>query len=142
MPEQKSYAKMTPSVKAEWITELRSGNYSQGKEYLCRVDPDEVSRSYCCLGVLAEIALRHGIISAPTLSGNNTMLYAGDDQFLNDTAICGWSGIASSGGFNESEVQDVLVNMNDGTDTNDDGDRVRTEPKTFAEIADWIEENL
>lgn len=35
----------------KWVDELKSGNYRQGKGYLCNGDNE-----YCCLGVLGEIA--------------------------------------------------------------------------------------
>jgi hypothetical protein len=34
---------------AEWVKALRSGDYEQGQEYLCR------GGRFCCLGVLCEI---------------------------------------------------------------------------------------
>jgi len=37
-----------------WIKALESGEYKQGRKYLCRIRGDE--RSYCCLGVLCEVA--------------------------------------------------------------------------------------
>ena len=37
-----------------WIEALRSGDYEQGREALCRVDSSGNAR-YCCLGVLAEV---------------------------------------------------------------------------------------
>ena len=40
-----------PDLKAKWVAALRSGDYKQGQHYL--KTPDD---TYCCLGVLCEIA--------------------------------------------------------------------------------------
>ena len=44
---------MNPEVKAAWLEALRSGEYEQGKEFLCRVLFGK--KRYCCLGVLTEV---------------------------------------------------------------------------------------
>lgn len=46
---------MTPVTKQAWIDALRSGKYKQARGALARVDEDGCT-SYCCLGVLADIA--------------------------------------------------------------------------------------
>lgn len=52
---------MKPEIKKRWIEALRSGKYNQGRGYLCKDD------SFCCLGVLCELAMEDGVIprSAP-----------------------------------------------------------------------------
>ena len=44
------------NVKKAWVKALRSGEYKQGKERLCRQNA-EGELEFCCLGVLADIAL-------------------------------------------------------------------------------------
>ena len=44
-----------------WVTELRSGKYNQAQERLCYVS-GEGERSYCCRGVLCEMAVADGVI--------------------------------------------------------------------------------
>lgn len=44
---------MKRELRDRWITALRSGEYRQGKESLCRLYADEPA--YCCLGVLAKL---------------------------------------------------------------------------------------
>lgn len=52
--------KLKPEVKAAWVTALRSGEYEQGTGCLNKlVDGEE---RYCCLGVLADLAAREGIV--------------------------------------------------------------------------------
>lgn len=40
---------MNPELKAKWVEALRSGEYTQGRGWLCR------EGKYCCLGVLADL---------------------------------------------------------------------------------------
>lgn len=47
---------MTPELKQKWIDALRSGRYAQGKERLVQHDNDTGESTYCCLGVLGNIA--------------------------------------------------------------------------------------
>lgn len=52
--------KLKPEVKAAWVTALRSGEYKQGTGCLNKlIDGEE---HYCCLGVLADLAARQGIV--------------------------------------------------------------------------------
>ena len=39
----------------KWVAALRSGEYKQGRLYLCHTD-EEGQTTHCCLGVLCEIA--------------------------------------------------------------------------------------
>jgi hypothetical protein len=50
---------MDTKVKAEWVAALRSGGYKQGEGFLRMGD------SYCCLGVLCDIAGSGEWISEP-----------------------------------------------------------------------------
>lgn len=52
---------MNPEIKAEWVAELRSGKYKQGRRKLHYMD--EEGDYFCCLGVLCEIGVRHGAIA-------------------------------------------------------------------------------
>lgn len=47
-------------ARADWIAALRSGNYQQGTGKLC----DTTDNTYCCLGVLVDRAITHGVIDA------------------------------------------------------------------------------
>lgn len=47
---------MNEEIKQEWITALTSGEYQQGKHELRTSD-----NKYCCLGVLCDIAAKHGV---------------------------------------------------------------------------------
>ena len=52
---------MDPEWRAEWLQWLRDPANKQGRSLLCRISP-EGEKSYCCLGGLCEIAIRHGVI--------------------------------------------------------------------------------
>lgn len=55
---------MNPEIKRQWVDALRSGEYEQGYGQL-RVLSDAVgdppSYSYCCLGVLCDLAAKAGV---------------------------------------------------------------------------------
>jgi hypothetical protein len=51
---------MDAAIKAEWVAALKSGEYKQGQGALRGED-----EKMCCLGVLCEIAVKHGVIPAP-----------------------------------------------------------------------------
>lgn len=45
-----NYKKMNPEHKKRWLKALRSGDYAQTKNYLCRR-----GESFCCLGVALDV---------------------------------------------------------------------------------------
>lgn len=49
---------MNQEVKQKWLEALRSGRYQQGKEFLAK------DNKFCCLGVLCELAVSAGVITA------------------------------------------------------------------------------
>lgn len=109
---------MDKELKQKWIDALRSGKYEQGTGSL------EDNGKYCCLGVLAvvgELAERR----AHSPSGR-THFYWGDGVFTSSTfpdSACLKVGLWNG-------VYGMLMHMND------------SDKKSFAEIADWIEENI
>lgn len=112
---------MNPEIKAKWLTALRSGEYKQGVGYLRQAD-----NTYCCLGVLADIAVKEGVCEAPFLKSDSLVPHWTYDGMSGDLSVEleRWSGISG----NSTQVN--LMTMND-----DDG-------YSFDAIADWIEENL
>lgn len=66
---------MKAAIKAQWLADLRSGDFKQGKGALNVVEPDG-SHLFCCLGVLCEQAVKAGVIDPPTHDTfANTMRY-------------------------------------------------------------------
>lgn len=108
-------------LKSRWLAALRSGEYKQGRGAL------RVGDKYCCLGVLCNLYDSScWVESEQAKSSEQPPLYVymldehGDVAFLPDTVA-----IAAS----LFKVQAEL------TERNDNGE-------TFAQIADFIEENL
>ena len=107
---------LDPSFKARWVAALRSGDYEQGMNALCRVN--DAGATYCCLGVAFEVA-----------NGEDAWIASddaafGDELFGDYTDESLWAPPGLSW-----EVANILAVMNDGG-------------KTFDEIADYIEANL
>jgi hypothetical protein len=119
---------MKENIKKAWVKALRSGEYKQGKNFLCMTD-EGVDR-YCCLGVLADECLDGEWREFPENAGDRTKLI----WFYNDGR-----GVESSQFFNKILTSDLDIKeenwMDILSDMNDSG-------KTFNEIADWIEKNL
>ena len=57
---------MNSEVKGQWTTALRSGEYEQGNGVLRTID-----NTYCCLGVLCELAVKANVIPVPVISGES-----------------------------------------------------------------------
>ncbi len=106
--------KMDPVFKAEWVAALRSGRYKQGQKAL------RVHDSFCCMGVLCDIVKDHPEVSGKWLS----------DGFKVPDSV-------NNGSWPDRKVKE-LTGLVWGIDhlatMNDNG-------KSFAEIADYIEEH-
>jgi hypothetical protein len=102
---------MDPVLKEKWITALRSGEFRQGREVLKR------DGTYCCLGVLAEIA-------APELLADPK---AGGRLYYPQLAELGV----------DRQAHEDLMELNDGAHGREDATR-----RSFWDIAAWIEKNL
>ncbi len=105
---------MNPEIKKQWVAALRSGKYEQGRMRLKR------DGRFCCLGVLCEILPT--ALSKPADCLMRGRVY--DEQ----TTELSFQLLREVG--LEHPDQALLMGFND------------TEVKSFAEIADYIEENL
>lgn len=134
---------MKKAVKKKWLEALRSGEYKQGKRTLRRIELDG-GYSYCCLGVLAELAVKEGVIDAPKLEGTRTV-YGRWEEGTND-----WGSTAAlpskvvDWAFTKKEIQrqgrpDLADPRPDGVHLSYWNDQRN---KNFDEIADLIEEHL
>lgn len=105
---------MDEKLKAKWLKALRGGKIKQGRGELLNENG-----AMCCIGVLGRIC---GM----------------DDSWLRDSA-----GSIAGTGFEwltiDRQKVDRLVDMNDGR-RKDIASGVR--PKSFKQIANWIEKNL
>jgi hypothetical protein len=131
---------MRSEVRDAWVAALRSGEFRQGRSVL-RWD-DDSGASFCCLGVLCELAVRAGVVSAekrfnpspndPRDSGVHTRYFSPDNPVEGNGAalpksVQAWAGLDSS---NPDLGGTDAMYLNDG---------VRA---SFAEIADLIERHL
>jgi len=96
-------------VAKKWVAALRSGKYEQGTGQLRNGD------TYCCLGVLCDVALKEGVLDIfPQTAGT----------LINVPVVQKWSKLSNSwGGYSK---KGSLVDDNDAN-------------KTFSQIADIIE---
>ena len=106
---------MKRELMRRWVRALRSGKYKQGHGYLCEVNRDG-EEQFCCLGVLADIAV-DGWWELASING----------YYLIDGA----SGALTTDMRKEFGLtgQSKLIRMNDSG-------------KSFEEIADYIEEHF
>ena len=128
---------MNPDIKTAWLEALRSGDFKQGKSALYNTETD----TYCCLGVLCELAAREGIVTKrPSESGDNVRYVGADGRgsmsYLPEW-VANWAGIGGSFAHNP-----MVVDPDNEDETtflaalNDDKN------KTFEEIANVIEASL
>lgn len=113
--------KLTTQQKARrmWVKALRSGKYTQGQGQLKTTD------EYCCLGVLCDLAVKHGIIRS---------FNPGDPDLDHYPEVMNWVGLTGPmGDFTKRNGRtDDLASLNDGT-------LPHTRKTSFKKIADVIE---
>ena len=118
---------MKEEVARAWAGNLRSGDYLQGKIYLCKRTGG--MRRWCCLGVLADMALQDNIKINPEELSSGIYYIEGVSGTLGKK-VSEWGGLKSSVGIYDDGSQFGSSLAAD----NDSG-------KSFAEIADIIEAN-
>jgi hypothetical protein len=124
---------MNPEIKAQWLTDLRSGEFEQGRGYL------NIDGKLCCLGVLCEQAVRAGVIESS--GGQGMVRYDGKEDVLSPK-VREWAGLPETNKYDNPNNPTVtvlgteasLAELNDGENT--------WEPHTFGQIADLIEAQL
>lgn len=129
---------MNPDVKVKWIAALRSGDYAQTHGTLRDKD------GYCCLGVLCDIAAKHGK-GTWRLEPTNETQY--ETQYTFHPVDGGFAfsflpaQIGRWAGFEDNELTDPIIDP-----TAKEGQRAVTHndsiKSTFAHIADLVEKNL
>ena len=127
---------MNPEIKAQWVAALRSGEYKQGVGYLHRDD------TFCCLGVLCDLAIKAG---APEVEENrhpagSMSTYNGSELVL-PSSVMEWAGLSSSDPILVDESREVNECL-PVSEFNDSGVTFNGGGFTFNEIADLIEAQL
>jgi len=114
---------MNPEFKQKWVDALRSGEYKQGTGELHNIEAD----TYCCLGVVCEVIKPKGWDGLCLTGLDRDGEFARLQNFLTQDVL---------DLLNVTETQaSILWQMNDGFVIVD-------QPKSFDEIATYIEENL
>lgn len=122
---------MPVDIAEDWVAALRSGEYKQGRARLQNVDNE-----FCCLGVLVDRLIKTGRLPGRWSADNHgrpvvAVSPPGDFAYRISTAL---DGVAQDYGFDPSGKDDVAGSQGFFMCLND------TEKKTFAEIADVIEQ--
>jgi hypothetical protein len=124
---------MNLEIKEQWLTALRSGEYRQVGGRLTGID----NKSFCCLGVLCDLAVKADIILPPTLDEFDNHVFGtymgkGDDYSWSSlpNAVQVWADLAHIG-------PDPYIHSENASlaELNDSG-------RDFSEIADIIESEL
>lgn len=124
---------MNKDIQARWTARLREHPELQGKGYLRKGD------KRCCLGVLCDIAVEDGVITAEQ-DASGVWYYDGASGLL-PHSIQRWAGLGSSNPVFSPDGYAVTLNEDGQRDyfslanANDGG-------TTFAVIADIIDEQL
>lgn len=140
---------MNTELIRKWVTALRSGKFTQARTKLARINADG-TMSYCCLGVLCEIAVADGIIEpgvnascdckdpdCVVSAARDYLSYSGTYAMPPDTvfrAVYGDSTESALGDTDNWVVADPIIGYRIGlADLND------CKEYTFDQIADAIE---
>jgi len=109
-------------IAEKWVAALRSGKYKQGRRQLRSGD------SYCCLGVLCDLAVKEGVIKCERSLTFDAVLYGDElEKAYLPCQVITWSGMKNAfGRLNKVYLNEDLANMND-------------RGCSFEEIADAIE---
>jgi len=113
---------MKKKIADRWVKALRSGKYKQGTKYLNRLN------TFCCLGVLCDLATKSKSSKVKCNLYNSTLFYDSEPSYLPKT-VQDWSGVNSMDG--SFIIKDKLISL---TKLNDNG-------KSFNKIADIIEKH-
>lgn len=126
---------MDPTVKAEWVRRLRSGEYKQTFGALEKTAAYTERPGMCCLGVLSAMAAEAGVCER-TVTRSGLGMY-GDQDIMAPLDVIDWAGLpVAHGGDVHLDIPFSL----DGTPTYLSGCNDRGIP--FSQIADLIDHFL
>lgn len=97
------------------VAALRSGKYPQGRGMLKQVTPDGTALVYCCMGVMCEVAMEHGVAIETALVPINDAVskvtFNGSTAYLRGNVL-NWLGVGDNG-----ETDRDLIVGKDGNET-------------------------
>lgn len=136
LPPPREIPKMDPTKKGWWVEALRSDRFRKGKGFLRAYNEADGLTYHCCLGVLIEVAIEHGldVEIEPGLGSTGETFFEHEAQLL-PTKVMEWAGLDKNGPEVWDSGYDGLVRT-ELTLVNDD-----TEAE-FPEIADLIDASL
>ena len=79
---------MKEEIKKEWIKRLRSGAIKQGRKKLGHKDG-----ARCCLGVLCDIAVEHGVVPTPSSTCFGHLVYGGRYSEVLPPEVARWADV-------------------------------------------------
>jgi hypothetical protein len=122
---------LTPNQK-QWITALRSGDYTQGQGHL------HTNRGFCCLGVATKEFLTSGVDINASSGGDKTIWAYNGEQEMAPDHVMDALGLICPNGTNKAQM-----NLPAGYDEDDSLmlTAMNDNGKTFEQIADIIEAN-
>jgi hypothetical protein len=129
---------MNEDVKREWVSALRSGQYSQGTQYLRRDD------DYCCLGVLCDLMDSAGWVG---LGSDGQYGYLNDER-TRPLEVIDWAGLSDEDPDIvapcdcKSATESGRLSYCNGTNHRIDLGSFNDTGHSFVEIADLIEAQL
>lgn len=126
---------MKPEVKGWWVEALRSDRFRKGTGYLRKRGPIDQLTYHCCLGVLCEVAIEHGVALILT-HGEDGQTYFDGEALLLPEKVMLWAGLEKVGPEVWDEDFEAGLRKTELTLVNDD-----TEAE-FPDIADLIEASL
>lgn len=135
--------RMDADIKTAWVEALESGEYEQGK----RVLHNMTDNTFCCLGVLCDLAVRSGEVDIPVKTQAEVLIEFNDDgeQRRGTVGVFGdhsyttlppevmtWAGIESDTGDYVTGTNNTVQSL---THRNDSG-------TSFMDIATIIKEHF
>lgn len=113
---------MKKDIADKWVAALRSGEFKQGRRAL----GNKVSNSFCCLGVLCELAVKEEVCKKE--STENVYTYDARYTWYLPHVVKNWANMRTATGEIKS-LNEYLYALND------------IQMKSFTEIADIIEQH-
>lgn len=119
---------MDKEVKKRWVKALRSGEYKQGRNFLCAWDSEDQEYRMCCLGVLADIAFEGEWIMDTCVESATYVFESDKNEYITGHTELSEDALKKLGITDDD--QEKLIKMNDDIGL------------SFHVIAAYIEENL
>ena len=135
LPPPVDIPKMKPEVKEWWAEALDSDRFRKGRGYL-RQQHDDGLTYHCCLGVLCEVAIEHGL-DLDVKVGEDGQTFFDSETLLLPEKVMLWAGLEKVGpevweenDFDSGQHKTELTLVNDDTEAE------------FSDIAEMIRASL